>query len=830
MPSNDTVPSNDTLTNDGVWTGRWVSERWPLSLAAGASPLGVTVTDLLGIGLRHNPRRSHLLVSTVLGKHVPTDPDLVLGAGRLLGALVAAGLDLRAAPGATEAGLLRAALSGVPGAAADLLAAVAPPATRSAEGVVVLGYAETATGLGHAVADALPGSYYLHSTRRAVPGRPAVAGFAEEHSHATGHLLLPEDPGALAGGGPLVLVDDELSTGRTVGNTLRALHALAGPRRYVVATLADLRGPADRAALGELAAELGCPIDVVAVASGQVRLPTEPPPPAEPTLMAADGPAARPFVLADCWPCGLRDGARHGWRRSDSETLDRQLPRLAGLLAAAVRAPRVLVLGTEELMYVPLRIAAALGALTDAEVRYSTTTRSPARTVDDPGYPLRTALEFDSAEDGGPRFAYNLAAGTDSGRRFETIIVVTDEDPARLGSLLTAVGRCCDRLIVLPATSYRPVGLPVPLRGPVFGSYAADEVGWLLQDLSAVRLEAPTQEREEAIQAGGAHYAESLPIEFVPSPAYRELYDRALAASAERVAAALGVVTDLVLAQRPRPVLVSLARAGTPIGILMRRWAQQRHGLQIPHYALSIVRGRGVDTVALRWLAAHHDPADVVFVDGWTGKGAIVRELTAALDEHAATTGQRFDPGLAVLADPGHCVRTFGTREDFLVPSACLNSTVSGLVSRTVLNDDLIAPGEFHGAKFYAELAAADVSGAFLDAISERFTDVTAAVDEQVRGRATEDTEPSWRGWAAIERISADYGIGSVNLVKPGVGETTRVLLRRVPWRILARSGAGADIGHVLLLAAERGVPVEEVDDLPYSCVGLIHPGFTRTP
>ena len=34
-------------------------------------------------------------------------------------------------------------------------------------------------------------------------------------------------------------------------------------------------------------------------------------------------------------------------------------------------------------------------------------------------------------------------------------------------------------------------------------------------------------------------------------------------------------------------------------------------------------------------------------------------------------------------------------------------------------------------------------------------------------------------------------------------------------------------MAHVLLLAEQRGVPVEEVPDLPFSCVGLIHPRFT---
>jgi hypothetical protein len=225
----------------------------------------------------------------------------------------------------------------------------------------------------------------------------------------------------------------------------------------------------------------------------------------------------------------------------------------------------------------------------------------------------------------------------------------------------------------------------------------------------------------------------------------------------------------------------------------------------------------------MRWLATHHDPKDVVFVDGWTGKGAITRELAAAIAEF-----EGFDPEIAVLADPGGCVRTYGTREDYLIPSACLNSTVSGLISRTVLRADLVGPDDFHGAKFYRSLADADVSRLFLDTVSARFDEVRDVVDADVKGLLAGDRSPTWTGWAAVERISEEYGIHDVNLVKPGVGETTRVLLRRVPWKVLAKRGVGADLDHVRLLARQRGVPVEEVDGLPYSCVGLIHPRFTR--
>lgn len=344
-------------------------------------------------------------------------------------------------------------------------------------------------------------------------------------------------------------------------------------------------------------------------------------------------------------------------------------------------------------------------------------------------------------------------------------------------------------------------------------SYDPAEVTWLLTDLSHLDLEVGTEDREERIQ-GGRNYAEVLPVEYQPDEAYTALFHRALEASADRLATAVGLVGDLVLDEHGAPpVLVSLARAGTPVGILLRRWYAYAHGLDVPHYAVSIVRGRGIDAVAVQHVLDRHPASALRFVDGWTGKGAIARELAAAV---AAFPG--VDPRLAVLADPGACTDLYGTRDDFLIPSACLNSTVSGLVSRTVLRDDLIGPGMFHGAKYYGALAPADVSGLFLDAVSSRFAPVDAAAH-----RASDRT-PTWSGWDAVAKVAAEHGIDDLNLVKPGVGETTRVLLRRVPWQVLVRPDREAELGHVRLLASQRGVPVVEVPDLAYSCMGLIRP------
>ncbi len=392
-----------------------------------------------------------------------------------------------------------------------------------------------------------------------------------------------------------------------------------------------------------------------------------------------------------------------------------------------------------------------------------------------------------------------------------------------LGELAAYAGAV--HLAVLPSAA----GLPPGLSGPAFGSYDAAEITWLLKDLSHVRLEADTSVRERAIQAGEAHYAESLPVEYQPEESYQRLFHEQLAEVAPRVAVAVGAVTELATSIRGRRdlVLVSLARAGTPIGILMRRWAQLRYGAEWPHYAISIVRDRGIDLNAMRYLAARHDPRQVLFVDGWTGKGAITREFTEAVDlvnEELQLGDRGFDPELAVLADPGECVSLYGTRDDFLIPSACLNSTVSGLVSRTVLNADLIGPHDFHGAKFYAELADRDVSGLYLDAVAGQFEAVADDAERTAKELLAADRSPTWVGWAATERIRAAYGIPHINLVKPGVGETTRVLLRRIPWKVVVNPERRAELRHVEHLAAERGVEVVPVDGLPYSCIGLIRP------
>ena len=361
------------------------------------------------------------------------------------------------------------------------------------------------------------------------------------------------------------------------------------------------------------------------------------------------------------------------------------------------------------------------------------------------------------------------------------------------------------------------------------GSYSAEDVIFLLKDIGPLIKEQGNEERERAMQSG-QHYSEMLPIEYKPGQEYIDLFQQALKETSSRLALATAIVAETILEKRGRNVvLASLARAGTPIGVLIKRYIKHFYGINAPHYSISIIRDKGIDKNALVYILQRHSHYQLQFVDGWTGKGTITRELlhSVAVFERAYGLAENtICKDLAVLADPGYCANIFGTRDDFLIPSACLNSTISGLVSRTVCRDDLVGPSDFHGVKFYQELADEDLSNYFVDSIARHFDTAHTKAKSLLKEKPEigVDSSPAWLGRQETKKIMAEFGVKNINLVKPGVGETTRVLLRRVPWKVLVKDITNPDIKHVLLLAQAKGVQVIEYPDMSYSCYGLIKP------
>ena len=341
-------------------------------------------------------------------------------------------------------------------------------------------------------------------------------------------------------------------------------------------------------------------------------------------------------------------------------------------------------------------------------------------------------------------------------------------------------------------------------------SYKESDVIFLLKDITGMVNPQPTEEREKLIQAG-KHYCEMLPIEYVPSEKYMEIYKEALERYSLQTAQAVGRLSDIIIEKRGENiVLVSLARAGTPAGILVKHYIKQKYRLDIPHYSISIIRGRGIDKNAMKYLLQRYQPGQLLFVDGWIGKGAISDELKKDLKEYPGIV-----PDIAVIADPANITELCGTHEDILIASSCLNSTVSGLISRTFLRNDIIGINDFHGAVYYEELEKADLSYEFINTIESKFNfDNTIIKQNKIFGYGIDE----------VNIIANNFNITDINLIKPGIGETTRVLLRRVPWKVLADGKYinNNELTHILKLAKEKNIPVETYPMKHYKCCGII--------
>ena len=79
-------------------------------------------------------------------------------------------------------------------------------------------------------------------------------------------------------------------------------------------------------------------------------------------------------------------------------------------------------------------------------------------------------------------------------------------------------------------------------------------------------------------------------------------------------------------------------------------------------------------------------------------------------------------------------------------------------------------------------------------------------------------------GAEEVKGIAERFGVSDINLIKPGIGEATRVLLRRVPWKILIDSRYMNDSStvHIRKLAKEKGVNIEEYPMKHYKACGII--------
>ena len=190
--------------------------------------------DLLSFAERINPKRAFLFVSKVLGKHIPVAPSVMQKSYQDLAALIPKNLPYP---------------------------------------ISVIGMAETAVGLGAGVYRELKPDFgenaiFLTTTRHPVETLPTLGLFLEEHSHAQDQFILSSHDAIkhqhILSSKTLILVDDEISTGKTFRNLILSLKksGLEHVERIILVTLVNW---AEQHLVTD---DLGIPVEVVSVLHG----------------------------------------------------------------------------------------------------------------------------------------------------------------------------------------------------------------------------------------------------------------------------------------------------------------------------------------------------------------------------------------------------------------------------------------------------------------------------------------------------------------------------------------------------------------------------------
>jgi len=370
----------------------------------------IPLETLCHFGARNNPKRGFLFVSTMLGKHLPAQPTKMLAIHQQLASRIHSANDAPA-----------------------LFIGMAETGISFSYGV----YEEWAKS--HAEQQAI----FIHSTRYLLDGLP-VLNFEEGHSHAPQQALhLPANPAHLEQmrrAKTLILLDDEVSTGKTFLNLWRALRPQCPLIEQInIVTLTDFMGTLARDALDQA---LDVPTTHISAARAEWRFTPK-------TWSAMQRLSPQPYHNP-----ALKPMAHLGRTGIDRPLVlpKRLLDEVEQRLAIHPREKPVRIIGTGEFMHVPYLLALHLEQQ-GRHVRLQSSTRSPILEF---GPIQHTQRLDDPYGQGDPYFIYNAPADD---QQITLILHETELNPAisRFAHALGANTLSCAQLWPQPAQSQEPV-------------------------------------------------------------------------------------------------------------------------------------------------------------------------------------------------------------------------------------------------------------------------------------------------------------------------------------------------------------------------------------
>lgn len=363
-----------------------------------------TEAELVRIAKReNNTRRKYLVVNRLQGKHIPVSPKEALQMFRSL---------------------------------AELIKEAYP-----SERLLMVGFAETATGIGAAVAIECQAAY-MQTTREVIDGVDYLY-FSESHSHATEQKLVKTDLDKIIGKTDrIVFIEDEVTTGNTILNIVRLIQkTYAQPVSFAVASI--LNGMNEEALenyknlkipvhyLVKTAHDTYTEIAEQYQADGTCHICTKPQEKEveqqkevqQQIEMQQTKEAQQPIEVQEIsgWINARRLHTADTYKQA-CEQLWQEIQQKYGYTKYTKETEtgrRILVLGTEEFMYPALYVGAKLEEA-GYTVRMHATTRSPIAVSKEEKYPLHTRYELASLYDKNrTTFVYDLA-------EYEEVLVLTD--------------------------------------------------------------------------------------------------------------------------------------------------------------------------------------------------------------------------------------------------------------------------------------------------------------------------------------------------------------------------------------------------------------------
>jgi hypothetical protein len=375
-----------------------------------ANQYQLPLDDLFTMAARINKKRSFLFVSKVLGKHLPIHPQK----GLLTAALLAASYAERIK--GLNAQVTEELINTFIQKESQFQSKAFIP---SSVNPVVIGFAETATALGHAFFDFFEGAEFFHTTREEISSLTPCITFEEEHSHATSHrCYIPLN--MINNDREIILVDDEMTTGKTAINIIQSIHAQFPRKEYTVVSILDWRSAENKQQFAQLEKTLGVTINIVSLISGEVQVEESGKLQEQEQPFTYQGiePSIEEVSLSDFFDKActsinnstplIKETGRFGTDSHDNKVLHKKISDAAAVLRQHRTGGKTLCLGTGEFMYMPMKLAAEMGS----NVFYQSTTRSPIYIQDIEGYGARHGISFPNPEDQDvAHFVYNIPPG-----------------------------------------------------------------------------------------------------------------------------------------------------------------------------------------------------------------------------------------------------------------------------------------------------------------------------------------------------------------------------------------------------------------------------------